>query len=268
MQIDWITVAAQIVNFLILVYLLKRFLYHPVMNAMARREQRITDQLDQAKQREQQAQLQAQRYQELERALDQHRETVIAETRERAEKERKARLEEVREEREELRRQWRAQVQREKADFLRTLKGEVADAVSAIVRRVLGDLADAQLERHLVECFLSRLESMQEEERRRFREAPGPATIVTVFKLGEEEQRRIASAVENTLGFEGDVRFQQSPELLFGVELRLAGHKLAWTAADYMGVLEQRMEKALAFSGETFAKEQPQEREHAGASRA
>ncbi|NLX99005.1 MAG: hypothetical protein GXY83_22905 [Rhodopirellula sp.] len=37
MPIDWFTVAAQVVNFLILVWLLKRFLYKPILHAIARK---------------------------------------------------------------------------------------------------------------------------------------------------------------------------------------------------------------------------------------
>ena len=49
MQIDWLTVAAQIVNFLVLVWLLQRFLYRPITEAMARREERIESRLSEAK---------------------------------------------------------------------------------------------------------------------------------------------------------------------------------------------------------------------------
>ena len=45
MLIDWFTVAAQAVNFLILVWLLKRFLYKPVLAAIDEREKRIATQL-------------------------------------------------------------------------------------------------------------------------------------------------------------------------------------------------------------------------------
>lgn len=48
MLIDWFTVAAQAVNFLVLVWLLKRFLYKPILGAMDAREQRIASQLRQA----------------------------------------------------------------------------------------------------------------------------------------------------------------------------------------------------------------------------
>ena len=41
MLIDWFTVGAQVVNFLILVWLLKRFLYRPILDAIDAREKRI-----------------------------------------------------------------------------------------------------------------------------------------------------------------------------------------------------------------------------------
>ena len=41
MLIDWFTVSAQVVNFLILVWLMKRFLYKPILHAIDAREQRI-----------------------------------------------------------------------------------------------------------------------------------------------------------------------------------------------------------------------------------
>ena len=52
MLIDWFTVGAQAVNFLVLVWLLRRFLYRPILKAIDAREKRIADQLaDAAKKR-------------------------------------------------------------------------------------------------------------------------------------------------------------------------------------------------------------------------
>ena len=62
MAIDWMTVSAQIVNFLLLVWLLKRFLYQPVLSAMDRREQDIAERLGAALDREQQAEAKIQQY--------------------------------------------------------------------------------------------------------------------------------------------------------------------------------------------------------------
>ncbi len=46
MQIDWFTLFAQIVNFLIVVVLLRRFLYKPILQAMAEREAKIAAQFE------------------------------------------------------------------------------------------------------------------------------------------------------------------------------------------------------------------------------
>ena len=48
MLIDWFTVGAQALNFIVLVWLMKRFLYRPVLDAIAAREQRIAQQLAEA----------------------------------------------------------------------------------------------------------------------------------------------------------------------------------------------------------------------------
>ena len=55
MLIDWFTVGSQAVNFLILVWLLKRFLYKPVLAAIDEREKRITAELQNADQKKAEA---------------------------------------------------------------------------------------------------------------------------------------------------------------------------------------------------------------------
>lgn len=55
MQIDYFTFAAQIINFLVLVFLLRHFLYRPVIRSMKEREQKISDQLKDAEEKRIQA---------------------------------------------------------------------------------------------------------------------------------------------------------------------------------------------------------------------
>ena len=48
MSIDWFTFTAQIINFLVLVWLLSHFLYKPIVNAMNDRQARIAAEHEQA----------------------------------------------------------------------------------------------------------------------------------------------------------------------------------------------------------------------------
>ena len=69
MLINWFTVVAQIVNFLILVFLLKYFLYDRVIRAMDQREQRIQQRLQEAEEKKQEAEQEAEAYGKVERYL-------------------------------------------------------------------------------------------------------------------------------------------------------------------------------------------------------
>ena len=93
MQIDWLTVAAQAVNFLVLVYLLRRFLYQPVVAAMTRREERIAQQLQEAAQREQQALQETQAFQEKNQAFEHDRAAMLSRAEQEVEAHRKTLLE-------------------------------------------------------------------------------------------------------------------------------------------------------------------------------
>ena len=69
MLIDWFTVIAQVVNFLILVWLLKRFLYRPILNAIDAREKRIAAKIADADAKEAEAQKQREEYQQKNEAI-------------------------------------------------------------------------------------------------------------------------------------------------------------------------------------------------------
>ena len=73
MLIDWFTVAAQVVNFLILVWLLKRFLYKPILRALDAREQQIALTLADADAKKAEAQQERDEFRKKNEAFDQQR---------------------------------------------------------------------------------------------------------------------------------------------------------------------------------------------------
>ena len=73
MEINWFTVIAQIINFLILVWLLKRFLYKPVLNAIDEREKKIAAQLSDAETKKAEAQKERDVFEQKNEAFDKER---------------------------------------------------------------------------------------------------------------------------------------------------------------------------------------------------
>lgn len=250
MQIDWLTVGAQIVNFLILIYLLKRFLYHPVMNAMAKREQRIADRLEEARRREQQAAQERDEYQNKNREFEQQRQELFEHAKTESEQQRHKLLEEARHAVEQTRAQWRQEMERERQNFYKTVSSQTAQAIVSGVRRVLVDLADTQLEERILQLFLQRLQSLDTQNRQRLVEATEDnsreARITTSFEPDETVRAHITQTVHQVMGEQTQVSFTRSEELLGGIELNTGEHTLGWNMAEYLDEIEADLEKTLA----------------------
>ena len=107
MQLDGFTIVAQVVNFLILVALLKRFLYAPIIRAMQAREDHIATRLDEAQSTMDEAQRQAAAYEQRMQALQQTQDDMLARAQEAAESQRGQLIEEARQEVEHLQDRWR-----------------------------------------------------------------------------------------------------------------------------------------------------------------
>jgi F-type H+-transporting ATPase subunit b len=250
MQIDWLTVGAQIVNFLILIYLLKRFLYQPVMNAMAKREQRIADRLTEARQREEEANQEKDEYQHKNREFEQQRQELFEQAKTQSEQQRQQLLEEARHAVEQTRSQWQQEMERERQNFYKAVSSQTAQAIVGGVRRVLADLADAKLEERIVHQFLQRLQSLDGQNRQRLVEATEDNTrevlITTSFEPDETVRSRITQAVRQLMGQQTQVNFARSEELLSGIELNTGDHTLGWNMAEYLDEIKADLEKTLA----------------------
>ncbi|HSN81281.1 MAG TPA: hypothetical protein VLS88_01775 [Polyangiales bacterium] len=243
MQIDWITVTAQIVNFLILVWLLKRFLYQPVIEAMDRREKRITDRLADAQEREREADEAARLYEQKQKELEDERDQIMAEAEEEAAEEKKRLTEEAREAVAETRKAWQRQVDQERTEFLSRLRRETADAIENIARRTLHDLASAELEEQIAQSFVKRLKALDEETRQAIAKTSDVVRISSAFELESGMRSRLTRTVHENLAEDLDVEYEQSPELVCGIELTSGGRRLSWSLDGYMDDLADRIEE-------------------------
>lgn len=248
-MIDWFTVVAQIVNFLILVGLLKYFLYRPIVDAMDKREKEITDQRDEAEHDREQAAQQRQAVQEKNRRLDEQREQWLAKIREEVEVHRQELTATMREEVSQQKMRWTNAVREETDAFLRDLRHSASKQVYAVARRVLADLANVEIERRIVETFVSKIEQLAKPQRkeiiRTLHEGDHAAVIQTAFPLTDEFQQMITDSLRQHLFDDLDVRFEQSSHLTCGVVFHIGAYKIAWELSNYLTTFEQHLRQML-----------------------
>jgi F-type H+-transporting ATPase subunit b len=244
MIVDWLTVGAQVLNFLVLVYLLKRFLYGPIVRAMTRREEGIALRLAEAERGRQEAEAEKQRLREAREALEARRELLLERAREEGDELRRTLEQEVRAEMAATRHRWRAELDRERGAFLGDVRRQVAEHFTALARRALADLASADLEAQMVEVLVERLARLPESERTalaRARPADEPLGVRSAFELPAAVKRRLTSALHEVFGADAQVRFEPADDVLCGIEIRAGGQSLAWSLEGYLEALERRL---------------------------
>lgn len=253
MEFDLFTFIAQIVNFLVLVVLLRVFLYKRLLKIMDEREARIARSLEEAEDKRKKAGEEAQAYLEKQRQIEEQRDTLLAE----AEKEAKARsaqlVEQAREEVEESKRRWYQALESEKSAFLRELRERAGRETYAAVRSVLRDLANRDLEEQMIAAFSERLGNatpVEKESLEHFAAHPeAPVVLTSSYDMPEQTRRKILAALDagfgSRLSDSGRVEFRTSADLICGVELQAEGRKIAWSLSDYLGRLEDDLAQAL-----------------------
>jgi len=233
MLIDWFTVVAQMLNFLILVWLLKHFLYKPILNAIDAREKRIAAELADAAAKKTDAQKERDDFQSKNKAFDEQRSTLLAKATEEAKAERERLLGEAQKAADSLR---AAQVTALRNDHVK-LGSEITrlatEQVFGIARKTLADLATVSLEERIGEVFTRRLREMNGNAKQELGDA---------LKASPDEQKAaIQNALNETFAAEIRIRFETSQAQICGIELTANGQKISWSIADYLETLDHKV---------------------------
>jgi F-type H+-transporting ATPase subunit b len=245
---DWFTVIAQIINFLILVALLKRFLYGPIVRAMDRREAEIYARQDAAARKIAEAEQQRERYETMLRELAEAREAMRAVAREEADVLRRELLEKAREEVDRNRSQWLESFRGEQESFLRSLRRHVCEEACTVARTVVTEMADASLEERMAACLERRVREMGTEKREElsghFRASGREILVRSAFELSSEARNALVRTV-NSLTDAASLCFEVVPALICGVEIVAGGRSLAWNLEEHLEGLEERLVEAM-----------------------
>jgi F-type H+-transporting ATPase subunit b len=243
MLIDWFTVGAQALNFIILVWLLRRFLYKPVLGAIAAREKKIAAELADAATKVAEARKQRDEFQHKNEEFDQQRAALLKKATEDANGERHRLLGEARKAADAVSEKRQEALRNDARNLNQAISRRAQQEVFAIARKVLSDLATAPLEERMTEVFIRRLREMDGPAKGTLadavKKASEPVSVRSAFELPEGQRAALQDALNRTFSAEVPLRFETAPDLVSGIELATNGHKVAWSIADYLGALEK-----------------------------
>lgn len=243
MRIDWFTFAAQVVNFLVLVYLLKRFLYAPVTAAMQAREDQIAEQLDEAVRSQQQADLLIEDYRERKQQLEREQHRMFDEVKREVESSRQQLLKQARIDVGNRRDDWLASLDSERETLAQIVKQRCSEQITAATRQAVRHLADADLEEQMLRAFIQRLG--EEQTQRKVvadRNGKAKATAYSAFEISTIWRERIKDVLRQQFSIE-TVDFETDSEIVCGLEVHFGSQKIGWSVSEYLASLEEQFDK-------------------------
>lgn len=249
MSIDWITVAAQLANFLVLVWLLKRFLYRPILDGIDAREAEITDRMQVAVRAQEEAKTAADTYREQLASLQSQQASETDAARQKAEQERDALLADAHERIQQDRLAWQAHLDEEAHSFTTRMQRAGGHALLELTRKALLDLADETLEARMAARLARDLKSMDDELQKSAGQ-PDSAIVTSHAELPTSVQESVIAELQGAFPKIG-VRFEVDENHAPGLSLRLGGAQLEWTVDTYIDDLDTLLAEQLAATPET-----------------
>jgi F-type H+-transporting ATPase subunit b len=256
MSIDWFTLVAQILNFILLVWLLKRFLYKPILDAIDARENLVASQINDAKVQLEKAEIEQNKFQEKNEKFDTERSILLVKMEKDVEDEKRKRMEAVRKDAEALRIQLQENLKSQEDSFKKVFISEAQKNFFSISQKMLKHLASAELEDQMLTVFIRELKTIAPAIKQEFiaavNKGSDPVVVRSAFELSTAHKAIIEAAISEQLVKVDAVQYSVSPDQISGIELSSRDYKFSWTIAEYLKTLEaQTMEIVAAKSGES-----------------
>jgi len=265
MLIDWFTVGAQAINFLILVWLMKHFLYQPILDAIDAREKRIASEFADAAGKKAEAKTEHDEFQKKNETFDQQKAALLSQVSDEVKNERDKMLVDARQAADDLRAKRQESLKQEQQKLNDEITTRTSDEVFSITRKLLSDLCTVSLEERFVAVFVQRLRELDDKTKTAFTDAfkkigsdavPPVVRLRSAFDLSEEQQAVVQKALKDTFAVDITLQFETVPVLIGGIELITHGQKLAWNVEDYLLSLKKGIDELLK------VKDQPIENLH------
>lgn len=224
MELSWSTFIFEVINFLVLVWLLKRLLYRPVLNAIATRKKAVEETLAAAERVRAEARELQKTYEDRLASWERDKENKLtqfqrelAEDRARAMKLLESDLNEEREKQTVI-------AERRLAELAGRQEEEALDLAGRFSSRLLSRLAGPELESRLVDLFLKEIQRLPEERLLELKNGfknhhQASAEIKSAFPLADGQKSAVIGALSGILGAPVSCRFSEGSELIAGLRV-------------------------------------------------
>lgn len=243
MELSWSTFVLEIINFLVLVWILKRFLYKPVMDVIARRRDGIEKSRAEAAALQKDADELRKQYEGRLADWNEERKKAREALNREIDAERARKLEDLESELAKKQEQVRVAGERRQRDEQHKVEETAVMQAAEFASRLLEKVAGRDTETRLVRFLIDELGKLPAERVHEIRQNHGAASgsilVVSAFSLGDEDRKALEQALSTLMAETRSLRFEQDSELLAGVRITIGAWVLGFNLSDELKGLVQ-----------------------------
>jgi F-type H+-transporting ATPase subunit b len=244
--IDVGTLLLQVANFLIMAYVLTRFLFKPLKGMLDERARQATKTLDEAEEAAREAETLRREYEEKRENIDAEFAALKNEARIVIDQSRQQMLKEAYGEIETMRTRAKAEIEQQRAEALRLHRGKIGELVATLIQRMMRDILNPEIHQAYLNAFVDQLRAVQLNGRvSADDEEAVTAELITAVPLVETERTRIAATLEATAARPVDLTHRADPDLVAGAMVRLGDVLIDGSLQGQIQQLRRRYEEEI-----------------------
>jgi len=236
MELSWSTFLLEILNFLVLVWILKRFLYKPVLDVIARRRAGIEKTLADAREMQTNAEKMKKQYESRLTEWSQERQQQQDALTHELDSERASKMEQLRATLDKEREKARVSEERRQADRRREIEQAALDQGARFAGRLLHMASGPELETRLVDMVIEELGRLPDERIATLRsghgEAPAKISVESAYPIAEKQRQQLEQALIKLTDVTAPVDYQKNRELVAGVRITVGAWVLGANVHD------------------------------------
>ena len=236
MELNWSTFLLEIFNFLVLVWILKRFLYQPVLDVITRRRATIENQLAESEQLHVEADALKEQYEHRLTDWQHEREKAMNTLRHELEENRFQQLENLKAELIQEEEKNRVARLRQDKQLIREIEQRALQQGAEFACRLLSEAAGPELENRLIDLLLDGLTAMSAEQisvlENKWGESPESILVTSAYTLADDQRHRLEDTLSRVTGLSAPVSYEQNAKLLAGLNITIGAWVLQLNVRD------------------------------------
>lgn len=245
MQIDWWTFIAQIINLIILLFLLRKFLYKPVLKAVEARQKVIADELQHAADERQKAAALTKEFERKTCQIERQKQKILAAAHTEAEKLSAQFSAAAHEEYQQQRQEWQQKLLKEKKSFELSMQNSLVEHFTMFAENALQQMANTDLNTLVINRFKTKIQNLSADEKAILHSSlisSGKIEIQSAYELDKETYRELLLFLIEQLSLPATTVFYITvkPELICGLALQSGEQLISWNFAGYLQEFKQQ----------------------------